>query len=59
VVILMIVNRPQDYSQYIPCGNHSARIMLANCPCWVRMNEYAARASLVLGRQQGRLQHRA
>jgi len=46
VVIMIIVNRPQNYSQHIPSGNDSARIVLANCPWWVGMNECAARAWL-------------
>jgi hypothetical protein len=49
---MIIVNRPQNYSQHIPKGNHWARIVLANCPWWVRMNECAALAWLALPRRQ-------
>jgi hypothetical protein len=41
---MIIVSRPQNFSQHIPSGNHSARIVLTNCPWWVRMNECAVRA---------------
>jgi hypothetical protein len=37
---MIIVNRPQNFSQHIPKGNHWARIVLANCSRLVRMNEY-------------------
>src|SRR6266581_9649508 len=46
VVIMIIVNRPQNYSQHIPSGNHSARIVWTNYSWWVRMNDCAARAWL-------------
>jgi hypothetical protein len=39
---MMILNRPQNFSQHIPRGNHSVRI--------VRMNECAARAWLAFAR---------
>src|SRR5512132_2321938 len=59
VAIMIIVNRPQNFSQHIPREYYSARIVLANCPWWVRMNESAARAWSALARRQERLQHRA
>jgi hypothetical protein len=32
---MIIVNRSQNFSQHIPRGSHSARIVLTNCSWWV------------------------